>query len=114
MRVSRQIACFVLAAPLLSGCTPQPARADARAHAPTPSIPEPSPKPVIGTVASPGSGIPRMIIFGRPETIRTFVEPPPPQPTAVYSSLLAVRDTLGAMIHRSLAARDTAIHVTRD
>jgi len=58
--------------------------------------------------------VPHLFVMAKPETIRSYVEPPPSKPTAVYGSLEAVRDTVGEMIRRTTAPRDTAIHVTRE
>ena len=55
-----------------------------------------------------------MVIFAAPETIRTYTEPPPPKPTAVYASLEAARNAVDAILSRTLAQGDTAIHVSRE
>ena len=36
-----------------------------------------------------------------------------PAPTAHYASLLAARDSIGAIITKSVSSADTAIHVSR-
>jgi len=48
------------------------------------------------------------------ETIRTYTEPPPPIPTATYSSLEEVRDSIEAILRHALAPGDTAIHRSRE
>jgi hypothetical protein len=48
------------------------------------------------------------------ESVRAYVEPPPPRPTARYASLEAARDSVDAILHRFLDLGDTAIHVSRE
>jgi len=38
----------------------------------------------------------------------------PPQPTVRYASLEAARDSIGAMVHRSVSRADSAVHVSQD
>lgn len=94
-----QIAGLVVAIGFLAGCSRQPAEAGAQ---------------TTGAAPIRRAAVARAFVIGIPETIRTYVEPPPPKPTAVYGSLEAVRDTVGEMIYRTIARGDTAIHVTRE
>jgi hypothetical protein len=53
-----------------------------------------------------------MFMFAAPETVHLNPEPPPPQPTAEYASLGAVRDSIGALLRRVVDPADTAMHVS--
>lgn len=54
----------------------------------------------------------RAFAFTQQDTIRLSPEAPPPEPTATYPSLEAVRDTVEAMARRGVALGDTAVHVS--
>jgi hypothetical protein len=48
------------------------------------------------------------------DTTATSREIPPPEPTAIYASLDAVRDTVETILRRAVSPADTAIHISRE
>lgn len=94
---------------LLLILAPACARDSAVAHRETASATTPVP------VAPPGRGVARAFSFAAPETIHPSPdlasERENPQPTADYPSLDAARDSIGAMVHRSVNLTDPAVRV---
>jgi hypothetical protein len=72
--------------------------------------------PVATSGAAPGApvGVAPAFAISPRETSLTPPEPPRPEPTAHYASLVAARDAIDAMLRRGVSPADTAIHFSRE
>src|SRR5262249_24365272 len=113
--------CSLLAflACMIAGCGERPARSHVAAAPadfsapPASSASAASPTPTF----SSGPAVPRMVIgrfISPPDSAQAPVELDTSKPTAEHASLEAVRDTIEAILRRSVSLPDTAIHFRRE